>query len=215
MQPPFDLTETDRLLTTTRAVRKRLDLDRPVPLDLIEECIELAVQAPTGSNRQAWRWIVVDDPSLRAQLGEMYRRGAGEYISEFHERSLREGNAQNEAIGSSALYLVEHIAEVPVHVIPCIDVTELDGVTDPDEWFAAGSSIYPAVWSFNLALRARGLGTTLTTLHLEHADEAAELLGIPPTARQVALLPVAYTIGTDFKPAARRPVSDVVGYNAW
>lgn len=210
----FDLTQTDELLATTRAVRKRLDLTRPVPRELINECLELAVQAPTGSNSQTWRWLVVEDADQRKALADLYRKGAGDYLSAAGEQAKSSGDEQTQRVFSSAVYLMEHLHEVPVHLIPCLQGRP----EEPVPLIQAGGmygSIFPAVWSFQLAARARGLGTALTTLHLVHEREAAEILGIPDDVLQVALLPVAYTIGTDFKRAKRPPVSDITHWDRW
>jgi nitroreductase len=201
----LDRETVDHLLSTTRAVRKRLDLTRPVPPDVIEECLRLAIQAPTGSNRQGWHWLVVTDADKRAALAEMYRAGFGPYMDR-----ARHGSEGLTRVGESALWLAERLQHVPVHVIPCIeDYTK--GSAHAGVW----ASIYPAVWSFQLALRSRGLGSVLTTLHLPHANEAAELLGIPDGVLQAGLVPVAYYTGDDFKPARRRPVEEVTSWNAW
>ena len=205
---PFDrgeLEAIDHLLLTTRAVRKRLDLDRPVPPEIVEECLRIAIQAPTGSNRQGWHWVVVTDADKRAALAEMYRAGFGPYMD--RARSGSEGLTR---VGESALWLAERLEQVPVHVIPCIeDYTK--GSAHAGVW----ASIYPAVWSFQLALRSRGLGSVLTTLHLPRARDAAELLGIPDGMLQAGLVPVAYYTGDDFKPAQRHPVEDVTSWNQW
>jgi nitroreductase len=210
----FDIAMTDELLATTRAVRKRLDLQRPVPRSVIEECLELAVQAPTGSNSQTWRWLVVDDAGKRRALADLYRRGADAYLTQAGAAAQQHGDAQTQRVFSSAVYLSEHLHEVPVHVIPCVE-----GRPNPNVPTAmlAGlyGSIFPAVWSFQLALRARGLGSALTTLHLLHEQEAAEILGLPEHVMQVALLPVAYTLGTEFKRAERPPVSTITHWNNW
>jgi len=210
----FDLSVTDELLGTTRAVRKRLDLTRDVPRELIDECLELAVQAPTGSNSQTWRWLVVDDADQRKALADLYRKAAGGYLAEAGAEAEKSGNAQTQRVFSSAMYLMEHLAEVPVHLIPCMQGKPPEPVPLA---MASGlyGSIYPAVWSFQLAARARGLGTALTTLHLIHEAEAAEVLGLPDDVLQVALLPVAYTVGTDFKRAKRPPVANITHWNKW
>ncbi|MCE2424668.1 MAG: nitroreductase family protein [Pseudomonadales bacterium] len=210
----MDLESCDWLLSTTRAVRKRLDLSRPVPRAVIDECLELAVQAPTGSNSQNWRWVVVDDADKRQALAELYRRGGEAYLTGANTRAQSAGDAQQARVFSSALYLMEHLHEVPVHVIPCLAGRPRAeaGVTALGGYYA---SIYPAVWNFQLALRARGLGSCLTTLHLGFEREAAEILGIPEDVVQTALLPVAYTLGTDFKPASRPPVSEITHWNGW
>ena len=201
----------DELLNTTRSVRKRLDLTKPVAREVIDECLQLAVQAPTGSNVQGWRWIVIDDSDTRAALAALYRRSAEGYLSAASEQASSGADAQTQRVFSSAMYLMEHLHEVPVHLIPCIQGNPPNGLAGAGFY----ASIYPAVWSFQLALRARGLGSCLTTLHLAHADEAAALLGIPDGITQTALLPVAYTVGTDFKLAKRSPVSEITHWNSW
>ena len=207
----FDIAMTDALLATTRAVRKRLDLEKPVPRPVIEECLELAVQAPTGSNSQIWRWMVVDDADKRAALAEIYRKGAEGYLADARDQAR---DAQTQRVFESAMYLLDHLHEVPVHVIPCVAGRP---PADAPAIMMGGlyASIFPAVWSFQLALRARGLGSTLTTLHLLQEQAAAEVLGIPEDVMQVALLPVAYTKGTDFKRAERPPVAGITHWNAW
>jgi len=213
--PPFDLTQTDELLSTTRAVRKRLDLERPVDRQMIADCIEIASQAPTGSNRQGWRWVVVDDPATRRVIADIYRRGASGYLAKALERARDRGDAQTQRVFESTLVLADTMEDVPMLVLPCIEAKGADRPFPAVEWSGLYGSIYPAVWSFQLALRSRGLGSTLTTLHLRHADEAAELLGLPADLMQVALLPVAYSVGTDFKRAVRPPVEDIIRWNRW
>ncbi len=200
----FDLTQVDQLLSTTRAVRKRLDLEREVPDDVLLECLQLAVQAPTGSNRQGWRWMVIRDQAKKDALADIYNRAGGDYLRS--AASAVEDGSQTARVMDSALYLAENFARVPVMVIPLII-----GRAEDEGVGAAGlfGSIIPAMWSFQLALRSRGLGSCLTTIHLRHEAEAAELLGIPAHMTQAGLLPVAYTKGTDFKPAARPPVHEI------
>jgi nitroreductase len=210
----FDIAMTDELLATTRAVRKRLDLQRPVPRDVIEACLELAIQAPTGSNSQTWRWVVVDDAGKRKALADLYRRSADAYLSAGGAQAEQRGDAQTQRVFSSAVYLAEHLHEVPVHVIPCVEGRP-SPETPPAMLGGLYGSIFPAVWSFQLALRARGLGSVLTTLHLAYEREAGEVLGLPDNVMQVALLPVAYTRGTDFKRAQRPPVSTITHWNGW
>jgi nitroreductase len=206
----FDLETVDRLLSTTRSVRKRLDLERPVEPEIILECLQLAVQAPTGSNSQSWRWLVVTDPDKRARLAEMYNAIGRGYLSAGAAGAV-EGD-QTGRVLKSALYLADHLAEVPVHLIPCV-------YGRPDASALGGSSLYgsilPAVWSFQLALRSRGLGSCYTTLHLGMEQEANELLGVPDNVTQCGLVAVAYTKGTDFKPADRPPVTDITYWNTW
>lgn len=198
----------DWLLTTTRAVRKRLDLERPVEPEVILECLRLAVQAPTGGNQQGWRWIVVTDPEKRAKLAEFYRSVGHPYMA---AKNQQDADAQTHKVHDSAAYLIEVIDKVPALVIPCIK-----GRPAKIEQ-AAGffGSIHPAIWSFALALRSRGLGSVWTTFHLAHAEETAQLLGIPDGYTQAAMLPIAYTIGTDFKPAKRPPVEEITYWNTW
>ncbi len=201
----FDLTQTDALLSTTRAVRKRLDFDRDVPDEVLLECLQLATQAPTGSNRQGWRWMVIRDAEKKEALADMYRRAGGDYLKA--AAADADAGSQTGRVLDSANFLAEKLGEVPVMVIPMIVGRLDDGTTNS----AAGlfGSIIPAIWSFQLALRSRGLGSCYTTLHLGMENEAAELLGIPPHMTQAALLPVAYTKGTDFKAAKRPPVSEI------
>jgi nitroreductase len=203
----------DELLSTTRAVRKRLDLTRPVPRGVILDCIRLAQQAPTGSNQQTWRWLVVADPEKRRALAELYRQAAAEYFPLARSRAQAAGQQQTARVYDSAQYLADHLHEVPVHVIPCLLGRPAQGGAVHGGGFFA--SIYPAVWSFSLALRARGLGSVLTTLHLLREAEAAKILGIPDDVTQAALLPVAYTIGDQFRPAQRPPPETVTYWDRW
>jgi nitroreductase len=210
----FNLTDIDKLLTTTRSVRKRLDLTRPVPREVVLECLSLALQAPTGGNSQGWRWMVVDDADKRAALADMYRRSFAPYI-EMQKKAVADAGVQGmDKIVGSAEYLAEHLHEVPVHVIPCL-LGRLPGNVDNTSASGFFGSILPAVWSFMLALRSRGLGSAWTTLHLPFEKEAQELLGIPDTVTQTALIPVAYYTGDDFKPGTRRPVEEVTYLNQW
>jgi len=206
----MDISSVDALLSTTRAVRKRLDLRRPVEREVILECLRLAVQAPTASNNQDWRWVVVTDADKRAAIAEIYNSVGAEYLA---QKANTEKDPQARRVYESATALTSTLADVPVHVIPCIEkrVDGLPLVAAASAW----ASIIPAAWSFLLALRSRGLGSVWTTLHLAKEREVAELLGIPATVTQVALFPVAYTIGTDFKPAQRPPVEDITSWNAW
>lgn len=211
--PPdgFDLATVDRLLTTSRAVRKRLDLDRPVPLEIVVECLRLAIQAPTGTNLQTWRWLIVTDPEVRRGLADLYRNAQRDPATAVQLRpadpAADPDPVQQQRVAESADYLRKHIHRVPVLVVPCVEA--IGG--------AAGwaPSIYPAVWSFMLALRSRGLGSVITTSHLYRRAEADELLGVPEGFVQACLVPVAYTIGTEFKPATRRPVEDVTFLDRW
>jgi nitroreductase len=204
----------DELLTTTRSVRRRLDLDRPVPVDLVREALEVALQAPTGSNAQTWHWIIITDAGKRQAIAELYARSFARYRAS-GARTYADPTRQSvqHRVASSADYLAEHMGEVPVLVIGAI----FTGAEDFEPGNQAGlwGSLLPAAWSLQLALRARGLGSAWTTLHLAYEREIAQLLGIPPRVRQGVLLPVAYTVGTDFRPAHRAPLDDVLHINAW
>jgi nitroreductase len=205
----LDLTP-DELLSTTRAVRKRLDLTRPVPREVLEECLQLAQQAPTAGYSQKWHFVVVTDAAKRAALGELWRDVCYPYLQ--RGGGAREG--QMLRISDAVVHLAEHIHEVPVHVIPCVE-GRYEG--KPNALVASiYGSIIPAAWSFMLAARSRGLGSVWTTFHLMHEERAAEILGIPyEKVTQVALIPVAYTLGTDFKPGKRKPLDTMVHWDSW
>ena len=208
---------SDELLSTTRAVRRRLDLTRPVEPALIRECLELALQAPSGGNRQRWSFVVVTDAAKRAALGALYRAGFDRYRNAGVGTSKTDPAPRDDAqarIGKSARYLADHMHEVPVLIVPCLS-PRTDGGSTLEQASAFGS-ILPAVWNLMLAARARGLGTAWTTVHLFHEREAAELLGIPyDEVMQVALIPVAHTIGADFKPGRRRDLDEIVHWDQW
>ena len=205
----------DELLTTTRSVRRRLDLTRSVPLELVRECLEIALQAPTGSNRQGWHWLVVADPDLRRGIGEYYRRsfeayrdGARQAAAAFDDPRRR---AVAERVTSSAEFLAEHLGDVPVLVLACIAAEQLPAGNQAGLW----GSLLPAAWSYQLAARARGLGSAWTTLHLRYEREVSELLGIPPHVRHGVLLPTAYYTGETFRPASREPLDRVLHLDRW
>ncbi len=212
----------DEMLTTTRSVRKRLDLARPVEPEVIRECLELALQAPTGGNSQGWQFMVVTDPQQRKALADVYRKGWTLYRE---HRMAGRANLQGlestpqamTTLGKvlrSAIYLAEHMHEVPVLVVPCIQGRP-EGLSSCEQAGFWGS-ILPAAWSFMLAARARGLGSSWTTVHLYYEQEAAEVLGIPyDKVTQAALIPVAYTLGTDFKPASRMQLDSVLHWDRW
>ena len=207
----------DEVFTTTRSVRKRLDFDKPVPREVLMECLELALQAPTGSNSQGWQWVFVEDAEKKKAISDIYLRHARVYLKA-PGAEYPEGDTRGERMGKvrdSAMYLAEHMHEAPVLMIPCIegreDKSPLGGVSF---W----ASLMPAVWSFCLALRSRGLGSCWTTLHLvrDGEREAAEVLGIPYNEySQAGLFPIAYTKGTDFRPAKRLPAESLTHWNTW
>ena len=206
----FDLDTVDRLLGTTRAVRRRLDFDRPVPREILLDCIRLSQQAPTGTNAQHWRWLIIDDPAKRKALGEIYARGLP--LLDASAKTARDD--QTAAVYRHARDLAERMGDVPALVIPCLE-GRLD---DPSSLVLATTyygSIYPAVWSFQLALRSRGLGSVLTTMHLAFEKDSREVLGLPEDVVQTALLPVAYTVGTDFKPTERPAPETITCFNTW
>lgn len=206
----------DELLTTTRTVRKRLDLDRPVPMELIKECIEIALQAPSGSNRQTWHWLVITDSEKRAAIGEYYRRSVAAYLESSGAAGRLYADDPDRApvqqrVGSSVEYLGERMGQVPVLVIPCLQAKSLGAGNQAGLW----GSILPAAWNYCLAARARGLGTAWTTLHMTYEQEISELLGLPEEIRQSVLLPTAYYTGDTFKPAPRQPLDDILHIDSW
>ena len=211
--------DPDQLLSTTRAVRKRLDFERPVPRALIEECIHMAVQAPSGSNAQGWHFLVIEDQAKRTAIADIYRRAFALY----RDMPMAAGNivtgnesrdAQQQRVMDSAEYLAATMDKAPYMVIPCI-AGRVDGTANMIASSILGS-ILPSAWSFMLAARARGLGTSWTTLHLMFEEEAAGVLGIPFSEfSQVCLTPVAFTKGTDFKAAAREPLDSILHWDSW
>ena len=209
----IDLANADELLSTTRAVRKRLDLTRPVPREVILDCIRISQQAPTGSNSQGWRWVVVTDPAKKKALGDIYRDVSTPYFTQATEQAKTSGAAQTSRVFDSATYMAEHMHEAPMLVIPCL-IGRPQG-DNSASWAGFFASIYPAVWNFNLALRARGLGAVLTTLHLMREKDAAAVLGIPDNVTQAAMMPVGYTVGDTFRPADRPPPETITAFDQW
>ncbi|AFJ37151.1 MULTISPECIES: nitroreductase family protein [Mycobacterium] len=207
----------DEVLTTTRSVRKRLDFDKPVSRDVLRECLELALQAPTGSNAQGWQWVFVEDAEKKKAIADVYLANARGYLSA-PGAAYPDGDTRGERMGAvrdSATYLAEHMHSAPVLLIPCLegrpDKSPLGGVSF---W----ASLFPAVWSFCLALRSRGLGSCWTTLHLlrDGEQQVADIVGIPRDRySQGGLFPIAYTKGTDFRPAKRLPAEQVTHWNSW
>jgi nitroreductase len=213
--PTLDLSPDD-LLTTTRAVRKRLDLDRPVPMTVIRECLEIALQAPSAGNTQGWHWLVVTDPDKRKAIGAIYQRACRAYEeSAWYAGKLYADDPERapvqRRIGQSASYLGQIMGDIPVHVIGCLTVPELPKGNQAGLW----ASLLPAAWSFMLAARARGLGTAWTSMHLQYEREVAELLGLPEDIRQGVLIPTAYYTGQTFKPANRQPLDEVLHVDSW
>jgi nitroreductase len=210
--------DLDHALSTTRVVRKRLDFERPVPREVIVECLELAVQAPTGGNRQNWHWVVVTDEEKKRAIGEWYRQSWYAYNAAgrpaYGEDDPR--HAQQPRVISSARYLADRMGEVPAMVIPCYEGRVDVPGTNSAAIAGLYGSILPAAWSFMLAARARGLGTAWTTLHLVYEREVAHLLGIPYDAyTQAALITAGYYTGDDFKPAERIPLEPLDHWDEW
>ncbi|SRR5579884_938492 len=218
--PILDLS-IDEVLSTTRAVRRRLDFTRPVEPEVIRECLSLAVQAPTPGGMQNWHFLVVTDPALRQAIAALYRKSASSPggQEDMFKQMIAAANSGKEAADltrkvAPARYLTAHIHEAPILIIPCIEgrIERLPAVEQAAHW----GGIWPATWSFMLAARSRGLGTVLTTLHLTFEQEVSDILGIPyEQVMQVGLIPVAYTLGTTFKPAARKPLDTVLHWEQW
>ena len=208
----FDLAQTDTLLTTTREVRKRLDFERPVEPEVVLDCLRIATQAPTGSNSQQWRWMLVADEAKKNAIADIYRRIGNEYVTGRRDELKKSGEQRQLArVLDSAVYLLENLEKAPLFVIPCHMGRPEPGANQAGFW----GSIFPAVQAFKFALRSRGLGSCLTTFHLGAEREVAGLLGIPDEVTQCGLLPVAYTKGTDFKQAKRRPVEEITYWDQW
>jgi nitroreductase len=208
-----DTTSTDHLLSTTRSVRLKLDLDRPVEDEVLADCLRLATQAPTPGGAEAWRWIVVRDQEVKNGLGALFRQVGEEYLRAGLEAAGEAASSpQVQRMVRSGQHLIDVIERVPVLVIPCAQGRPAGGNEELSVFYGG---IFPAVWSFQLALRSRGLGSTSTSYHLQHEQEAARILGIPDDVTQVGLLPVAYTTVPDFKPARRRPVSEIAYLDRW
>lgn len=212
----MDLATVDKLLTTTRSVRKRLDYSRPVPLEVIRQCIEIAIQAPTGSNQQGWSFVIVTDADKKKQLADLYRKGVEIYAQmpqpERPADDLR--TRQRPSVLASSIHLLQTMEQAPVLLIPCIE-GRFEGASPQFAQASLYGSILPAVWSFMLAARARGIGSAWTTIHLMFEKEAAAVLGIPDHVTQAALLPVAYFTGDDFKPARRIPPREFTYLDTW
>jgi nitroreductase len=205
----------DEVLTTTRSVRKRLDLEKPVSREVLLECLDLALQAPTGSNAQGWQFVFVEDAEKKKALADIYKHNAERYLEMPKPTYGDTRDEQRPRVTDSAKYLAEHFHEVPVMMIPCLAGSPEDAVAGSAGFWG---SLLPAVWSYMLALRSRGLGSAWTTLHLVGKGEqlAAEVLGIPFNEyRQGGLFPIAYTKGTDFRRADRLPADQFAHWDSW
>lgn len=214
---------TDEVLTTTRSVKRRLDLTRRVDPALITECIITAQQAPSASNLQLAHFVVVTDPGKRAALGDLWRRGGEAYKPMPFSIYQTPYDAEREAGRAKAItafeHLMEHIDQVPVHVVPCIAFRPPRDTADGGSTFFDASiwaSVLPMAWSFMLAARARGLVSSLTTIHLQYEQEAAQILGIPyPDVMQAGLIPLAHPLGSGFRPAYRVPTETITHWDTW
>ncbi len=206
----FDLEQTDRLLLTTKQIRKRMDMTRPVPRETLLECIDIASRAPMGSNVERNKWLIVEDDALKAKIAELYRANAEPYLAQSGDAPV-DGRAGR--VVSSARFLSDHMHEVPAMVIPLrLDRVEGWPSGDVSGWYG---SVLPGVWSFQMALRSRGIGSCWTTLHLGSEAEVGELLGIPDTVTQVAMLPVGYYTGDSFSVTPRRPAAEITFIDQW
>jgi nitroreductase len=204
----------DEVLTTTRAVRKRLDFERPVPRELLLECLQVAIQAPTGSNTQGWHFVAISDPERKRAIADLYRQSYNAYRDlpgpKWDDEDIRA--QRRDRVRSSSQYLADRFHEAPWLVIPVLQGKPPQNSMQAGYW----GSLLPAFWSFMLAARARGLGTAWTTLHLAYEREAAEVLGIPfDRVTQGGMTPVAFYTGEGFKPAPRLPVESVVHWESW
>lgn len=209
MEP--DPITVEHALRTTRSVRRHIDFERPVEPEVLEDCIDTAVQAPTGGQREAWRFLIVTDPEKKAGLAELYRRA----LHTYRERLAAQARADGEEptpLRPAQQALADRLQDMPALILACIEGRPADTTAQQVAFYG---SILPAAWSLMVALRARGLGSTWTTLHLLHEEEAARLLGIPDNVTQTVLLPVGYTKGAVLRPANRSPAREVTFWNQW
>ncbi|MFP6781576.1 MAG: nitroreductase family protein [Gammaproteobacteria bacterium] len=222
---PIDLASVDHILNTTRSVRLRLDLEREIPRETIEQALEIALQAPTGANTQTWRFLVVTDPEIKSGIADYYRKGAEVYIAdqtgmtqtgvsatrEFSVDDMR--TAQKEGVMNSSMFLLENMQNVPAMIIPCIESRFEDEM--PFVQASMYGSILPATWSLMLAFRARRIASAWTSLHLVYEKEVRELVGMPDNFTQAALLPIAWLKGGELHKAKRLPLSEVAYWDRW
>jgi nitroreductase len=213
----IDIANADKLLTTTRSVRRRLDFSRPVAPALIQECLDVALQAPTGGNLQMWRFVVVTDADKRRAIADIYRKAWEVYLqaapTTYAYRDDDPRAAAHPRVVSSSQYLADHLEQAPVFLVPCV-MGRVDGLPH-FRVVTTLASVLPAVWSFMLAARARGLGTCMTTLTLMHEQEVAAVLGIPDNVSQCGLIPVAHYTGDTFRAVDRLPAERVVSWDTW
>jgi nitroreductase len=207
--------DPDDLLSTTRAVRQRLDLDREVPRDLVRECVAMALQAPSGSNVVTMGFVVVTDAATRAAVGEVYGQVYARYKASpgypLNQPAASDAErAQQERVARSADFLGENMGRAPVLVLA------VNRGRDRASAAAGLGNVLPGTWSFMLAARARGLGTAWTSMHLARERDVADILGIPyDTVAQAVLTPLAFTRGTEFRPASRPDPDEVIHWDRW
>jgi nitroreductase len=199
-------------LATTRSVRRRLDLERPVEPEVIEACIDVATQAPTGLNRESWRFVVVTESEPKRALGELYRRAFDSMLVGWRELPGAAELEERPPLRPGYRALADRLHEMPALILVC---SLGEPGADRAGQVAFYGSVLPAAWSLMIALRARGLGSTWTSLHLREADAAAHLLGIPDGVTQTVLLPVAYTKDAKLAPASRKTAREVAYWNGW
>ena len=209
----YDLASIDYILETTRSVRKRLDLTRPVDQEVVMKCLDIALQAPSASNSQNWKWLVVTDPEKKAMIGSYYSQAFNDYVASLGINSSGDSQLSKDQLklASSASYLAEHMGKVPMMIFACIPSPGASRILGASQY----GSIMPAAWSLMLALRARGIGAAWTTLHLSYEKECNEILGIPDNMTTAVLLPVAYFTGKTFRRAKRIPASELVYLESW
>ncbi len=206
---PFDVAEADRLLSTTRTVRKHLDLEREVDVATLLDLIDVAEQAPSGSNQASRRWLIVRDPAMKKELAELYRAVGGDLLRTMAETPAG-GDRTTQRVFSSADHLAQNMERVPALVLLTIY-----GIHDNSGKPRLFDSVIQSGWSFCLAARARGLGTAWTTMHLERVEDAAAILGIPPGVTQIALIAVAHSDKDEFAPIKRRPAGEITYFDHW
>ena len=209
----FDLDSVDYILQTTRSVRKRLDLTRPVDVNTVTKCLDIALQAPTGSNAQGWKWLIVTDKEKISKIGEYYRKSFITYSTSGRPPRRADPEQQKRVVDSST-YLADHMSKVPMMIFACVKGKLTNNVNSAMVASLYGSVI-PAAWSLMLSLRARGIGSAWTTLHMSYEKECNEILGIPDNVTTAVMLPVAYFTGETFKKAKRIPAKEITFWDTW
>jgi len=207
-----DVSAVDHVLSTTRSVRRRLDFGRAVPAAVLEQCIAVATQAPTGLFRESWRFVVVRDPARKADLAALYRSAFDELV-EMRVAAARETGQDVPEPRPTYRMLADRLQDFPALILVCSE-----GRPEPAEagvQLAFYGSVLPAAWSLMLALRARGIGSTWTTLLARRERAVAAALGMPDDATLTVMLPVGYLKGAVLRPAPRRAPHEVTYWDAW